>query len=205
MPLPATIRVKISSEAAGYASMTPVVVQEIEFAQLITHIAAAAGTRLADVSSMLERGVVVSGASRFRWQGFAPDPSELTALLASLPADDPDRPFSAPLCRAITFISQSRRYSISREFASRSRLFRKPFWASFLDALPAPAYVRYLHGESADLYALTIHPPIAASLRRLAPLLPDRGVARLLVSHPFSSLEFLVSRRPDLPSEARER
>lgn len=194
MPLPATIRVKISSEAAGYASMTPVVVQEIEFVQLITHIAAAAGTQLADVASMLERGVVVSGASRFRWLGFAPDPSELSALLARLPADDPTRPFNATLCRAITFVSPSRRYQIAREFASRSRLFRKPFWTSFLDVLPAPTYVRYLHGESADLFTLAIHPPVAVSLRSLAPLLPDRGAARLLASHPFTSMEFLVSR-----------
>lgn len=194
MPLPATIRVKISSEAAGYASMTPVVVQEIEFAQLITLIAAAAGTQLDDVSSMLASGVVVSGASRFRWQGFSADPSELASILARLPADDPSRPFNAALCRAITFVSSSRRYQISRDFASRARLFRKPFWTPFLDTLPAPCYVRYLHGESADLYTLAIHPPVEASLRRFAPLLPDRGTARLLASHGFTSIEFLVSR-----------
>lgn len=194
MPLPATIRVKISSEAAGYASMTPVVVQDIEFTQLISYIAAAAGTDPAAVCSMLERGAVVSGASRFRWQGFTADAQELDALLARMPSDDPSRPFNAQLCHRITFVSQYRRYQLPRELASRKRMFRQPFWASFLDALPDPSYVRYLYSESADLYSLALQPPVAASLQCLAPLLPDRGAARLLASHPFTSIELLVSR-----------
>ncbi len=194
MPLPATIRVKISSEAAGYVALTPVVVQDIELTELLEHIAAAAGPDPAAVSSMLQRGVVVSGASRFRWQGFAPDPACLSALLARLPSDDPARPFDLALCHRIAFISPSRRFDLSRELASRKRLFRQPFWTSFLASLPAPAYVCYLHSERADLYRLAITPPIAASLRQFAPLLPDRGSARLLASHPFTSVEFHVPR-----------
>ncbi len=194
MPLPATIRVKISSEAAGYIALTPVVVQDIELVQLLEYIAAAAGSEPAAVSSMLQRGVVVSGASRFRWQGFAADPAELSALLARLPSDDPSRPFDPSLCQRLAFVSQSRRFDLSRELASRNRLFRQPFWTSFLAALPAPSYVCYLHGERADLYRLALIPPIAASLRQFAPLLPGRGAARLLASHPFTSIEFHVPR-----------
>jgi hypothetical protein len=194
VPLPDTIRVKISSEAAGYAAMSPVVVQDIELSQLITYVVAAAGPDPAGVSSMLARGVVVSGASRFRWQGFAADARELEALLCRLPSDDPSRPFDASLCLRITFVSQARRFQLPRELAMRKRLFREPFWTSFLSVLPAPSYVRYLHSESADLYSLAILPPVAGSLHRLAPLLPGRGAARLLASHPFTSIEFLASR-----------
>lgn len=194
MPLPATIRVKISSEAAGYVALTPVVVQDIEFTQLLEYIAAAAGTEPAAVSSMLQRGVVVSGASRFRWQGFTPDPAEISAILSRLPSDDPSRAFDPSLCQRLTFVSPSRRFALSRELASRKRLFRQSFWTSFLAVLPSPAYLCYLHGERADLYRLTITPPLAASLRQFAPLLPDRGSARLLASHPFLSIEFHVPR-----------
>jgi hypothetical protein len=194
MPLPATIRVKISSEAAGYVSMTPVVVQEIRFADLLEYISAAAGSDPAAVASMLERGVVVSGASRFRWEGFAASQDELAALLATLPKDDPSRAFDAARCQRLTFVSQARRFNLSRTLATRNRLFRKSFWDTFFPSLPAPSYVCYLHGERADLYRLTLMPPVAESLRQSAPLLADRGAARLLTSHPFSKVEFIVPR-----------
>ena len=119
MSLPATIRVKISSEAAGYVAMTPVVVQEIAFTDLLGYISAAAGAETPAVASMLERGVVVSGASRFRWEGFAAPHDELAALLATLPKDDPARAFDAGRCQRITFVSQVRRYDLSREMGDR--------------------------------------------------------------------------------------
>jgi len=193
MPLPATVQVKISSEAAGYASVTPVVVQDIELARLITYIAAAAGTAPTAVSALLERGVVVFGASRFRWKGFTADARELAELLAAMPSDDPSRPFSAERCVSVTFVSEARRFRLPREVASRRRLFRQSFWKSFLDAAPAPSYVRYLHSEGADLYTLTFGPPLSQSLHRLARLLPDRGAAKLLSAHPFARAEFLVA------------
>jgi hypothetical protein len=194
MSLPVTIRVKISSEAAGYVALTPVVVQEIPFADLLEYISAAAGSDTAAVASMLQRGVVVSGASRFRWEGFAAPHDELSALLATLPKDDPSRAFDATRCQRLTFVSQARRFALSRTLASRNRLFRGSFWDAFLSSLPAPAYVCYLHGERADLYRLTLIPPVAESLRQSAPLLTDRGAARLLTSHPFSKVEFVVPR-----------
>lgn len=194
MSLPATIRVKISSEAAGYVAMTPVVVQEIAFTDLLAYISAAAGAETSAVASMLERGVVVSGASRFRWEGFAAPHEELAALLATLPKDDPARAFDAGRCQRITFVSQARRFDLSREMGMRKRLFRKAFWETFLPSLPAPVYVCYLHGEKADLYKLTLTPPVAGVLRQAVPLLADRGVARLLSMHPFTAMEFVVPR-----------
>lgn len=194
MSLPATIRVKISSEAAGYVSMTPVVVQEIPFADLLGYIAAAAGAESAAVAAMLERGVVVSGASRFRWQGFAASPDDLAAMLATLPGDDPSRVFDAARCQRLTFISQARRFGVSSEMGLKKRLFRKSFWETILGLLPAPAYVCYLHGEKADLYRLTLTPPVAALVRQSAALLGDRGAARLLESHPFTAVELIVPR-----------
>jgi hypothetical protein len=194
MSLPATIRVKISSEAAGYVAMTPVVVQEIALGQLLESIVAAAGSDPDAVASMLRRGVVVSGASRFRWEGFTVEREEITGLLAGLPSDDPSRAFDASICHRLVFVSSARRFDVTREFASRKRLFRQSFWTSFLSALPAPGYVRYLHGERVDLYRLAVVPAIAAAMRQHAPLLVDRGSARLLASHAFTSIEFHVPR-----------
>lgn len=194
MPLPATIRVKISSEAAGYVAMTPVVVQEIPLAGLLGYILAAAGSNTADVASMLERGVVVSGASRFRWERLTAPQDELEALLATLPKDDPSRAFDAERCQRITFVSQTRRFDLSRAMATRKRLFRGSFWDAFVQPLPAPTYVCYLHGERADLYRLALLPAVAATLHQSAGLLTDRGVARLLASHPFTAVEFIVPR-----------
>ncbi|MBA3974241.1 MAG: hypothetical protein C0504_08510 [Candidatus Solibacter sp.] len=194
MPLPATIRVKISSEAAGYVALTPVVVQEIPFADLLEYISAAAGSDTAAVASMLERGVAVSGASRFRWEGFAAPHDDLAALLAKLPKDDPSRAFDATQCQRMTFVSQARRFNLPRALATRNRLFRTSFWDAFLRPLPAPAYVCYLHGERADVYRLTLDREVAAALRQSAPLLTDRGAARLLASHAFTAVEFIVPR-----------
>lgn len=194
MSLPANIRVKISSEAAGYVALTPVVVQEIPFTSLLEYIAAAAGPDTAAVASMLERGVVVSGASRFRWEGFAAPHDELAALLATLPKDDPSRAFDPERCLRLAFVSQTRRFDLSRTLATRNRLFRKSFWDTFFPSLPAPDYVCYLHGERADLYRLTLTPPVAESLRQSAPLLTDRGAVRLLASHPFLKVDFIVPR-----------
>jgi hypothetical protein len=194
MGLPVTIRVKISSEAAGYVALTPVVVQEIELKELLGHIATAAGKEPEAVASMLKSGVVVSGASRFRWEGFEADPGELAEVLAGMPSDDPSRAFDGSLCRAMVFVSPTRRYVMDREFGMKRRLFKQPFWVTFLGAIPAPAYGYYIHSEGADLYKLKLTPPVVVALRAAASLMKDPGVARLLAGHGFTAVEFIVPR-----------
>jgi hypothetical protein len=70
MALPPTVRVKLSSEAAGAISITPVVVQELPVRELAEHMLGITGQgRGADSRDSAARHLV-SGASRFRWAGW---------------------------------------------------------------------------------------------------------------------------------------
>ena len=70
MSLPATVRVKLSSEAAGSISITRVVVQDLPVRDLVEHMLGITGKDEARVRELLLRGALVSGASRFRWSGW---------------------------------------------------------------------------------------------------------------------------------------
>ena len=85
MSLPDTIRVKLSSEAAEYISLTPVVVREMPLRELVEHMIGITGKDEARVRDLLLRGTLVSGASRFRWTGMETDPESVHALLGSFP------------------------------------------------------------------------------------------------------------------------
>src|SRR5579863_235688 len=73
MSLPETVRVKLSSEAAGYVSVTPVVVREMPTRDLVELMLGITGKDEARVRDLLLRGTLVSGASRFRWTGWEAD------------------------------------------------------------------------------------------------------------------------------------
>ena len=62
MSLPETVRVKLSSEAADYVSLTPVVVQELPLRELVEHMLGITGKDEARVRDLLLRGTLVSGA-----------------------------------------------------------------------------------------------------------------------------------------------
>ena len=71
MALPPTVRVKLSSEAASPFRITPVVVQEMPVRELVEHMLGVTGKDEARIRELLLRGTLVSGASRFRWAGWA--------------------------------------------------------------------------------------------------------------------------------------
>jgi hypothetical protein len=88
--LPETIRVKLSSEQAGAISLTQVVVQEMPVRELVEHMLGYTGKDEARVRELLLRGTLVSGASRFRWAGWEPEPDEVAELLAKVAASHPE-------------------------------------------------------------------------------------------------------------------
>src|SRR6058998_2538127 len=98
MSLPDTVRVKLSSEAAEYVSLTPVVVQEMPVRELVEHLLGITGKDEARICDLLLRGTLVSGASRFRWTGWQADAEGVRSLLATFPDPNPSRPFSAGHC-----------------------------------------------------------------------------------------------------------
>src|SRR6476659_10988077 len=94
MSLPERIRVKLSSEAAEAISLTPVVVREIPIRELVEYMLGVTGKDESRVRELLLRGTLVSGASRFRWNGWEADPQALIDLLATFPDPEPERPFA---------------------------------------------------------------------------------------------------------------
>src|SRR5579859_6103389 len=98
MPLPPTVRVKLSSEVAESISITPVVIREIPIRELIEHMLGITGKDVPRLHELLRRGTLVSGASRFRWVGWDADHEAIRELLGDFPDPDPKRPFSPELC-----------------------------------------------------------------------------------------------------------
>src|SRR5579883_2465106 len=99
MAWPPTIRVKLSSEAAGAISVTPVVVQELTPRELIEQMLATTGKDAARIREILRRGALVSGASRFRWAGWDADLEGLREVLSGFPDSNPSLAFSRERCR----------------------------------------------------------------------------------------------------------
>ena len=85
MPLPETIPIKISSEAAGYVSMTPVARQELPLVELVERILAITGKDVVRIRKLLSRGSLVSGSSRYRWPALEVSEDDLGSLLARFP------------------------------------------------------------------------------------------------------------------------
>src|ERR1700681_2728498 len=98
MPLPSSVRVKLSSEVAESISITPVVLRDIPVRELIEHMIGITGKDESRLHDLLLRGTLVSGASRFRWTGWDADREAIEQVLATFPDPDPKRPFTAKLC-----------------------------------------------------------------------------------------------------------
>lgn len=159
MPLPRKIPVKISSEAAGYISFTPVARQELEPSELVERILGVTGKRLARIRDILARGSFVSGSSRYRWDPFEADSAELGALLDRFPDEDPGRPFDAAKCARVVFQGRRGSMELEPEIASRRRLFKKTsFWDVLLATVERapPVYQRYSYSDQADVYQVRL-------------------------------------------------
>lgn len=195
MALPATVRVKLSSESAGYVAMTPVVVRDLPFVELLEQAAAALGPDPGRIGDILKRGSLVAGASRFRWEGWEPDAAELAAAVASLPHADPARPFNAAACHTAILTGPAMRLELPREFAARRRfLRRRSFWDAVLLHTAGAAYVTYLYRERADLYRAALDQDAVGMLRVAAPLLTHAPTARHLLTARFTTLDLLTCR-----------
>src|SRR3954471_13271966 len=129
MPLPPTVRVKLRSEAAEAISLTPVVVQELAVRDLLEHILGVTGKDEVRIGELLLRGTLVSGASRFRWQGWEADRDDVRTLLATFPDPEPARPFAAENCVRAVLRGGRHAIELPREAAAQKRMFQRvSFW-----------------------------------------------------------------------------
>ncbi len=155
MALPATVRVKLSSEAAESISITPVVVQEMPVRELVEYMLGVTGKDVARIRELLLRGSLVSGGSRFRWAGWDAELENLRALLATFPDPDPARAFIAANCTRATLRGGRQPVEISREAGARKGLLqRESFWDALMKVIAGsnPVYAGYSYRERCDRF-----------------------------------------------------
>ena len=195
MPAPQTVRVKLSSEAAGAVALTPVVVRDLALRELLEEIAAVCGKDLPRIAGILRQGTLVSGATRFRWQTLEVPHADLVPALDLLPDPKPTRGFTAGLCRQAVFVGPGVSIALDRSAGQSRRFFRRAsFWDSLVQVFSAAAYVTYHYRERADLYRVPLSLEHRAHIRAALPLLKNRTLARQLEASPFESLHLFVPR-----------
>ena len=201
MPLPETIRVKLSSEAAEYVSLTPVVVQEMPLRDLVEHMLGVTGKDEARIRDLLLRGTLVSGASRFRWTGWEADVESVRLLLAAFPDPDPARAFTATQCTRVVLRGPRQPIVIPREAAARGgildTLLRRPsFWDELMSiaAAATPRYAAYSYRDRADVFNTPLTAQDAQRIRNAARLIRYTALQSQVKSAPIESVELYVVR-----------
>jgi hypothetical protein len=199
MSLPETIRVKISSEAAGAISLTQVVAREMPARELIGLMLGITGKNVERIHELLLRGTLVSGASRFRWEGLLTDFAGLDEILATFPNPEPDRPFARDRCVRAVLRCAVWQVDIPREVGERKRLLRRTsFWDALMEIVSTsdPDYLEYSYREGADCYRLELTPEATARLRRCAPMIRYSALEAQILAAPLESIDLYVTREP---------
>jgi hypothetical protein len=197
MPLPESVRVKLSSEAAESISITPVVIQEIPVRELIEHMLGITGKDTARLHDLLLRGSLVSGASRFRWTGWDATHADIDALLATFPNPEPQRPFTAERCVKAALRAPGRVIEIPREVGIRKPLFRRgTFWDTLMGiAVEGKArYIDYSYRDRADHYSAALSLAGLERLRSSADLVKYTTIQQQIRQINLESMDLVVTR-----------
>jgi hypothetical protein len=193
--LPETVRVKLSSEAAGAISITPVVVRDMPVRELFDFILAAIGKDAERAADLLRRGNLVSGASRLRWEGWSASRSSVEEMLATFPDAEPDRPLDRSACVRATLRAAAATVEIAREAGSRRRLFRRrSFWDVMVDTAGPSRYIEYSYRERGDRYRQPLDEAASARLRREAALITYSTLAAQVAAGGWTDIEWLSPR-----------
>jgi hypothetical protein len=197
MALPATVRVKLSSEAAESISITPVVVQEMPVRELVEYMLGVTGKDEARIRELLLRGSLVSGGSRFRWAGWDVDLQNLRELLATFPDPDPARRFAADLCTRATLRGGRQAIEISREAGARKGLLqRESFWDALMKVITGrnPVYAGYSYRERSDRFLREFSHDELGQLRAASGLVRYTILSDQIRTLAFTQAELYVKR-----------
>ena len=197
MALPATVRVKLSSEAAESISITPVVVQEMPVRELVEYMLGVTGKDEPRIRELLLRGSLVSGASRFRWTGWDALLGDLRELLATFPDPDPSRRFASANCTHATLRGGRQPIEISREAGTRKGLFqRQSFWDALMKVTleAAPVYAGYSYRERSDRYLREFTPAELGQLRTASGMVRYTTLSDQIRTMAFTQAELYVKR-----------
>ena len=163
MPLPQQIPVRYSEEDAAYVSVRPVVKQVFRLHELVDMIVSIAGKDPARVQQIFRSGTAVYNGYRYWWESIAAETSEIDALLAPFPGDDPARPFepSKAIAALLEIGGGTQRHvvEIGRKEASQKKFLGKltPWQALLQNIASHPArYEKYSHARRADLFRISL-------------------------------------------------
>ena len=98
--------------------MTRVASAVMPIDELLARILGVCGKNGARVATVLSRGSLVSGDSRYRWEPVQTSLEEVSTLLDSFPDYDPEAVFAPANCIRIVFRDAQGEFEISREVAS---------------------------------------------------------------------------------------
>ena len=197
MALPATIRVKLSSEAADSISITPVVAQEVPVRELVEHMLGVTGKDEARILELLRRGALVTGASRFRWAGWEADLEGLRELLSTFPDPDPSRAFAAERCMRAVLRGGRQAIELAREAVGRKSLLRREtFWDLLMEVIGTEGvvYAGYSYRERADRYLREFNPAETERLRAASGMVQYTTLRNHIQTGGFFSAELFVAR-----------
>jgi hypothetical protein len=197
MALPATVRVKLSSEAAESISITPVVAQEIPIRELVEHMLGMTGKDEPRILELLRRGALVTGASRFRWAGWEADLEGLRELLSTFPDPDPSRAFAAERCIRAVLRGGRQAIELAREAVGRRSLLRREtFWDLLMEVVGTNevAYGGYSYRDRADRYLRDFEPAEIERLRAASGMVRYSTLRNHIQSTGFFSVELFVVR-----------
>jgi hypothetical protein len=185
VPLPENIPVRFTEEEAEYVSIRPVRRQTFKLRELIDMVLCVTGRDLPRVQQILRTGTIVFHFYRYWWQGFETDATELSAVLAEFPSDDPSRVFSADACTVIVLESAVKSrpsLDVKKSDADHKSLFAsKSFWEYLLSLANPPQEIKYggySFARRADLYRVELNAEQAASLQKNAAKLASRALRR---------------------------
>jgi len=195
--LPERVRVKLSSEAAESITLTPVVVQELPIRELVEHMLGVAGKDEPRIREILLRGTMVSGASRFRWAGWAVDETALRELLATFPDADAGLPFAADRCVRVMLRGGRQVVEVRREAGERKGFFqRETFWGLLMEVIGAGTfrYAGYSYRDRADRFVRELTVVEAEKLRAGCDAVRFSTLREQIRSVGYTSAEVLVVR-----------
>jgi hypothetical protein len=195
--LPETVRVKLSSEEAGAISITPVVVREMPLGELVGLMLDLTGKDTRRIRDLLWRGTLVSGATRYRWQGWEASVERVEALLAPFPDPEPQRPFAPERCVHVLLLGPGLRVDVPHQaLAKKGFLSRSSFWDVLMEVVDETGveYAGYSYREQVDRYRLEIPAAELDRLRRGAGLPPFSALAVQVRNGALRAAEFFVGR-----------
>ncbi|MBS1874564.1 MAG: hypothetical protein JSU00_15220 [Acidobacteria bacterium] len=194
--LPQSVKVRISSEAAGAITMTPVVSQVLTTRELVRVILSVTGKDEQRVAEVLSRGAVVQGASRFRWERLPTERDELAVVLATFPDPNPERRFSEERCVGVRLRAGRLVMEAPKQLAAQRRLLRRrSFWDALMD-LASHAdlqYVDYSYRTGTDEYRLSVGPAERGELHERAALIRHSGLRSSVLKLPIETIEWSVA------------